>query len=135
MLLVPVKGQFVHDGVSITERAAIGLREGGGGGGVLDRRNVLDLMLGRSRMTIDPRIPTMPGRSASGFHRPGRHLLAPSFAKRKVRCSASRLKGELHVILRTALEADFLAYGVTASIEFIYFPVWPTSRDSNGGTT
>ena len=27
---------------------------------------------GRSRMIIDPRIPTMPGRSTSGFHRPGR---------------------------------------------------------------
>ena len=25
-------------------------------------------MHGRSRMTIDPRIPTMPGRSTSGFH-------------------------------------------------------------------
>ena len=28
---------------------------------------------GRSRMIIYPRIPTMPGRSMSGFHRPGRH--------------------------------------------------------------
>ena len=26
---------------------------------------------GRSQMTIDPPIPTMPGRSTSGFHRPG----------------------------------------------------------------
>ena len=32
-------------------------------GGVLDRRYVLDLMHGRSGMTIVPRIPTMPGRS------------------------------------------------------------------------
>ena len=50
-------------------------RWGGGnrGGGVLDRRDVLDIMHGRSRMTIDPRIPAMPGRSMSGFHRPGRH--------------------------------------------------------------
>ncbi|CAM9399857.1 unnamed protein product [Laminaria digitata] len=31
------------------------------------------IMPGRSRMTIDPRIPTMQGRSPSGFHRPGRH--------------------------------------------------------------
>ena len=30
-------------------------------------------MQGRSRMTIDPRIPTMPGRITSGFHQPGRH--------------------------------------------------------------
>ena len=28
-------------------------------------------MHGRSRMTIDPYIPTMPGRSTSGFHQPG----------------------------------------------------------------
>ena len=27
---------------------------------------------GRSRITIDPRIPFMPGRSTSGFHQPGR---------------------------------------------------------------
>ena len=32
-------------------------------------------MHGRSRLTIDPRIPTMPGRSTSGFHRPD---IAPS---------------------------------------------------------
>ena len=31
-------------------------------GGVLDRRDVLDVMRGCSRMTIDPRIPTTPGR-------------------------------------------------------------------------
>ena len=37
-----------------------------GGGGVLDSRDVLDLMHGRSRMTIDPRIPTMPGRTGRG---------------------------------------------------------------------
>ena len=29
-------------------------------------------MHGRGRMTIDPRILTMPGRSSSGFHRPSR---------------------------------------------------------------
>ena len=49
---------------------------------------------GRSRMTIDPRIPTMPGRSMSGFHQPGRHCL--HHARSAVRCSASRMKGELH---------------------------------------
>ena len=39
------------------------LRTGEGGRGegcVLGRRDVLDLRHGRSRMTIDPRIPTMP---------------------------------------------------------------------------
>ena len=41
---------------------------GGGGGGT-------QFVHGRSRMTIDARIPTMPGRSTSGFHQPGRHCL------------------------------------------------------------
>ena len=36
--------------------------EGFGGG-------VLDVMHGRSRMTVDPRIPAQPERSTSGFHR------------------------------------------------------------------
>ena len=36
------------------------------------------IMHGRSRMTIDPRIPTMPGRSTSGFGRIGRHCLLQS---------------------------------------------------------
>ena len=50
-------------------------------------------MHGRSLMTIDPRIPTMPGRSASGFHRPGRHRVHQ--ARSAVRGSADRMKGEL----------------------------------------
>ena len=61
-------------------------------GGVLDRRYVLDLMHRRSRMTIDARIPTTPGRSMSGFHRPGRQCLHQ--ARSAVRCPASRTKGE-----------------------------------------
>ena len=63
-------------------------------GGVFDRRDVLDPMQGRSRMTVDPRIPTMPGRNMSGFHRPGRHCWHQ--ARSTVRCPASRMKGELH---------------------------------------
>ena len=59
----------------------------GGGGGT-------PLVHGRGRMTIDPRIPTMPGQSTSGFHQPGRHCL--HLARNAVRCSASRMKGELH---------------------------------------
>ena len=39
-------------------------RRGGGG--------CTQFVHGRSRMTIDLRIPTMPGRSTSGFHQPGR---------------------------------------------------------------
>ena len=45
-------------------------------------------------MTIDPRIPTRPERSMSGFHRPGRHFLHQ--AQSAVRWRASRMKGELH---------------------------------------
>ena len=48
----------------------------------------------RGRMIIDVRIPTIPGRSTSGFHRPGRHCLHQ--ARSAVRCWASRTKGELH---------------------------------------
>ena len=53
-------------------------------------------MHSRSRMTIDPRISTVSGRSTSstsGLHRPGRHRVDQ--ARIAVRCSASRMKGEL----------------------------------------
>ena len=66
------------------------------GGGVPYRRDVLDLMHGLSRMTIDPRIPTVPGRSMSGFHRLGRHRSHE--ARSAVSCPSSRMKGELHPI-------------------------------------
>ena len=59
----------------------------GGGGGT-------QFVHGRSRMTTDPRIPTMPGRSTSGFHQPGRHCLHQ--ARSAMRCSTSRMNGELH---------------------------------------
>ena len=55
---------------------------------------LLDSMHNRSRMTIDPRIPTLSGRSTSCFHRPGRHDLHR--AQSALRCSASRMEGELH---------------------------------------
>ena len=58
--------------------------EGRGEGGVTQ------FVHGRSRMTIDPRIPTMPGRSTSGFHQPGRHCLHQ--ARSAVRCSTSHMK-------------------------------------------
>ena len=60
---------------------------GGGGGGA-------QFVHGRGRVTIDPRIPTMPERSTSNLHQPGRHCL--NQARSAVRCSASRMKGELH---------------------------------------
>ena len=61
--------------------------------GVLDRRHLFGPMHGRSRMIIDPRISTMPGRSMWGFHLPGRHCLHQ--AQRPVGCLASRMEGEL----------------------------------------
>ena len=70
------------------------VRACGLGQGVIDRRDALDLMHGRSRMTIGPRILTIPGRNMSGIHRPGRHCLHQ--ARSAVRCLASRMKGELH---------------------------------------
>ena len=75
---------FAVGGVQGDGRRGVNRRNGkepdqgnaGGGGGVLDRRRyVLDLMHGRSRMTTARRIPTMPGQSMSGVHRPGRHCL------------------------------------------------------------
>ena len=56
--------------------------------------SVLIVMRGRSSMNIDHRIPTMPGRSTSGIHRPGRHRLHQE--RSAVRCWASRMKGEQH---------------------------------------
>ena len=59
---------IVGDVISVVGQIAVlvcQLAQAEGGG-------VLIIMHGRSRMTIDPRIPTMPGRSASSFHRLGR---------------------------------------------------------------
>ena len=50
---------------------------------------------GRSRMTIDPRIPTIPGRSKSGLHRPCRRCLHQAL-RSAVRWQTSHTKGELH---------------------------------------
>ena len=58
----------------------------GGEGGVLDRRYLLVLTHGRSRM-YDHRpfgILTMPGRSMSGFHRPGRYCVHRRAKRREV---------------------------------------------------
>ena len=61
--------------------------EGAGGGG-----GCTWFVHGRSRITTDFRVPTMPGRSTSGCHQPGRDCLHQ--ARSAVRCSASRIKGE-----------------------------------------
>ena len=55
---------------------------------------VIIVMRGRSRMTIGPRIPKMPGWSTSGFPRQGKHCLHR--ARSAVRRWPSRKKGELH---------------------------------------
>ena len=56
-------------------------------------RSVHVAMCTASPKTVDPRIPTMPGRSMSGFYRSGRHCLHQ--ARSSMRCSASRMKGGL----------------------------------------
>ena len=73
--------------------------------GATRRGGCTHVMHGGNRMTMDPRIPTMPGRSKSGFDRSGRHCLNQARSA-AVRCWASRMKGELH----PKRIADFLAY-------------------------
>ena len=53
-------------------------------------------------MTIDPRIPTMQGRSTSAFRQPGRVCLHQ--ARGAARCSASRMNGELHPCKNRSLD-------------------------------
>ena len=60
-----------RQGTSPCPQAKLAERRGGEGG----RGGGTRFVHGRSRMTIDPRIPTMPGRSTWGFHHPGRHCL------------------------------------------------------------
>ena len=87
---------------------------------------------GRSCTIIDPCTPTVPGRSLSGFHQSGRHCLQQ--ARSAVRCSASRMKGELHPsknrpLVRPA-SAPCVAYGLQRPMSYLVF--WcGHSRDSN----
>ena len=62
-------------------------------------------MHGRSRMTIDPRIPTMPGQSTPDFHRPGSHCLHQARSPLSIRQIAWRVGC---ILLRTACETGFL---------------------------
>ena len=55
------------------------------------------------RMTMHPLLLTMPGRSTSGFRRPGRQYLHQ--ARSTVRCSSSRTIGDLRP--QPICEADF----------------------------
>ena len=72
-------------------------REGGKDGGGERRAKgggCTQFVHDRSRKTIGLHIATVPGRRTSGFHQPDRHGLHQ--ARSAVRCSASRMKGELH---------------------------------------
>ena len=68
-----------------------------------------------SRMTVDPRIPTMPARSSSGFDPPGRHCLHQ--VRSAVSCSAIRMESKLHPTKNRLcgrlghLVRSFLTYG------------------------
>ena len=63
-------------------------------------------MNGRSRMTIDSRIHTTPGRSTFGFHRPGKHCSHQ--ARSAVRCSAERGGGGANNILTRNQQSELL---------------------------
>ena len=94
-------------------------------------RGCTQFVHGRSHVTIDPGIPTMPGRSTSGFHQPGRHCLHR--ARTAVRCSASRMKGELHLSKNRSqdglryLVPTFLLMDGSAN-ELLCFVEWPLQR-------
>ena len=87
-------------------------------------------MHGRSRMTKDPRIPTMPGRQDGArrvFTDQTRHSLHQ--ARSAVRCSASRTKGELHPTNNRL--RGVLAVGDSFNALF-YFPVCPLPETAFG---
>ena len=98
--------------------------EGGGGGGT-------QFVHGRSRMTIYPRILTMPRRSTSGFHQPGRHCWHQ--ARSAVRCCASRMRAEMHPSKNRSYDGlrhlvpTFLLMNDSAN-ELLCFLVWPLQR-------
>ena len=110
--------------------ASISRRSTGGGG-----EGEPHFMHSCSHITIDPRILTMPGRSTSGFHRPGRHRV--HLARSAVRCSARRMKSELHPhknhlrgglprLVRTFLHVD-------DSFDFSFFWCGHFQRPRRGG--
>ena len=87
------------------------------------------VMHGCSRMTIDPRSPTMPGRSTSSFHPPGRHCLHQ--ARSAVRCWASHVKGELRPT-KNRFGGGLSCIWMTASNEMNCFLVWPFPETAMG---
>ena len=81
-----------------------------------------------SHMTIDPRIPTMPGRSTFDFHRPGRRCL--HHTRSAVRCWASRMKGELNPT-KNRYWGERSCIWMTASNELVFL-VWPLPETAMG---
>ena len=102
-------------------------RGGGKGGGTQFVHN-------RSRMTIDPRIPTMPGRSTPGFT----NQADIACAKREVPWGVRRVAWRVNCILpRTARKMDFgtlcLLSCLWMAAPMSYFAFWRGHvRDSNG---
>ena len=101
-------------GVGKGSRAIVG---GRGGGGVCS----ISCMAVVVCLTIDPRMPTMLGRSMSGFHRPGRCCLHQAM-RSAVKWPASHMKGQLHPTTKNRL-CDGLALMGDSFNELTYFTV------------
>ena len=82
---------------------------------------------GRCRMTIDPSIPTMPGRSTSGFSPTRQTLHAPSAKRREV--FGESHEGWNYILPRSARKTDFgiscpLSYLWRIATNGLYFVFW-----------
>ena len=86
---MPVVFRPSGKGRDVGWRRRVGAEAEGGGG-----EGCTQFVRCRSRMAIDLRVLTMPARSASDFHRPGGHCLRQ--ARSAVKCSANRMKGDVH---------------------------------------
>ena len=95
---------------------------GGKGGGVTHA------MHGRDGLATEPRNPTLPGRSTSGFHRLGRQCFHQ--ARSSVRRSVTRMKGELRPS-KNRLCGGTLSTRVGRT-GLIYFSVWPLPEKTRG---
>ena len=79
-------------------------------------RGCTHVMHGRSRMTIDYRIPTTPGQNMSGFHQPGRHCFHQARSMKAVlHPTKNRLWGGLGHLVRTFLHTSVPALGMDDS--------------------
>ena len=76
------------------------------------------IMHGRSCMTMRPHIPTMSRPSTPDFHWIHRHRSQQS--RSAVRCSASHTRLS-YILLRTAFEVNFLAYGRQLRIKWFAY--------------